>query len=473
MKRFLFGFLLSLGLITGVVYVTVILPENTKTDVLGSDKIFQGDQESFESESIATVTSDTYRERIAKGDTLFQSGHFLLAGVEYQAATQLEPRLSEPYFRWGQAQFHGEKYQSALTALQKAVELDASNQDAHILLGKTMLKLEQTNAAQALFDGLTFENIEATYYQGILAAVFGDYDKAIDRFNKVIEIGTQPELAKNAANFLDSMSTNAPAEDPNPMTIKTLVARSLAETEETSLAIPLLYDVLREEPDYRDAWIILGYSYLSQNKFPEAQNALFKAVELDPTKAESRYFLGLSYFGLDDYTSAVIQLELAIESGFEPQVQAHQKLGDAAVLAQNYPKAAEAYEKVLILNSSDIELFVRPVWLNIEHLNEPDRALELANQAVREHPGNAMAYNLLGWAQISIRDMENAGKNLRYALIIDPKLPAAHYNLGLWNEQQGNLQDAEDEYKQAYTLDPGGPIGNLAAERYNTLMVNP
>lgn len=474
MKRFLLSFLISTSLMVGIVYFTIILPENTRTNVLGSDEIFDPAQESIiDSTPKLEPTSESYKERMSKGDTLFKSEHYLLAAVEYQLASQLEPTLSESYFRLGQAQFYGEKYQNALIAFEKAIELSPSNENAKILLGKTYLQLEQFTNARDLFEGLTIESPEKFYYLGVLAAYFGDYEAAQSNFNQVIEQGDTSELAQNATNYLNSMSENNLAEDPAAVYLKTLVGRSLAETGETRLAITLLYDVLRDEPDYRDAWIIMGYAYLSENKFQEAQNALFKAVELDPTKAESRYFLGLSYFGLDDYPSAITQLELALESGFEPKIQAYQKLGDAAVLAQNFPKATEAYEKVLVLNSSDIELFVRPVWLNIDHLKKPDRALEIAQQAVHEHPGEAMSYNLEGWAQMSLNNMEEAEKSLKYALIIDPNLAAAHYNLGLWNERENLFEAAQASFKQAYTLDSGGPIGNLAAEHYNTLIVNP
>jgi tetratricopeptide (TPR) repeat protein len=84
-----------------------------------------------------------------------------------------------------------------------------------------------------------------------------------------------------------------------------------------------------------------------------------------------------------------------------------------------------------------------------------------------------MGYNLLGWAQLTLNQLDDAEHNLNYALIIDPNLAAAHFNLGRWYHTQDKLDEAKSSFKQAYTIDPGGPIGNLAAEKYNEIVVSP
>jgi tetratricopeptide (TPR) repeat protein len=467
MKRFLLGFILAITLMGGIVYITVILPGNTSTNLLNTP------EKVTEEPTYETPASETYRERVAKGDTLFEGGYFPLAAVEYEAANTLDPSRSEGFSRLGQARFYQEKYLEALEAFTKTLELNPEQPRIQLLLGETYLALEQFKNAQTHFNKLTLDNSEISYYRGVLAAYFGDNDAAKSHFNQVLEKNDDTTRSEQANHYLAAFQDYELAEDPHPSYLKTLIGQSLAETDQPLLAIHVLYDVLRDEPDYRDAWIILGYSYLARHDYKEAQEALFKAIELDPTKEESRYFLGLSYFGLDDYSSAVTQLELAIESGFEPKIQAYQKLGDAAVLSKEYKKAATAYENVLTLNSSDIELFIRPVWLNIDHLNNPERARILAEQAVLEHPSEAMGYNLLGWAQLTLNQLDDAEHNLNYALIIDPNLAAAHFNLGRWYHTQDKLDEAKSSFKQAYTIDPGGPIGNLAAEKYNEIVVSP
>lgn len=477
MKGFLIGLVISTLLMFGVVYATVLNP-SLLTNLFGAGEVSEETsltefEEANQANQPNQASQTKYLDRIEKGNTLMESNYYHLAAIEYQFAAELEPNLSEPFQKLGEAYFYDENYEAALENLTIATTNNSSNLSAQVLLGKTYLALGQFEAAETHFEGLEPPNQEILYYRGVLNAYSGDYEAATSDFEAAIALGESAEISQNAQNYLSSIQEASLTQDADPTYLKILVGRSLAETGETSLAINLIYEVLREEPNYRDAWIILGYAYLTLEKYEEAQDALIKALELDSTKAETRYFLGLSYFGQEEWESAIVQLELAIESGFEPRVQAYQKFGDAAVLAPNYEKAAEAYENVLVLNSSDVELYIRPIWLYIDHLNNLERALELGEQAIQDHPNEAMSYNLLGWALTAANDFEKAEQNLNYALILDPDLAAAYLNLGWWHQKRDEIEAAQENYKRAYTLDPGGSVGNLAAERYNSLAATP
>lgn len=348
-------------------------------------------------------------------------------------------------------------------------ETASSEVDVARRVTQNLIDRGQFEEAHNQLERTASDDTDLLYLKATLAAYFGETEEAKNLFTQIITRGDRPERSKDAQNFLNSLEEATLALDAPAHYLTTLLGRSLAETDQPALAIPLLYDVLREAPDYRDAWIILGYAYLTQNKFKEAQDALFKAVALDGTKAETRYFLGMAAFGLDDYTSAVTQFTLSIESGFEPLIQAFQKLGDAAVLSREYQTAADAYSKAILLNQEDLNLFVRPVWLNIDHLNQPQRALELAEQAMTAHPNEAMSHNLMGWALSANGRTGEALKSLNAALTLDPNLAAAHLNLARLYEQTQKRDEALLSYEKARDLDPQGSIGTLAAEHFNRL----
>lgn len=470
MKNFLIGLVLSTALMFGVVYTTVINP-SLFVNLFGVEPTeIEETIPVIDDTGVETSSNASYLERIEKGDILMEENYFPLAAIEYQFATDLEPNLSEPFAKLGAAYFYDEKYENAFSSLNIAVTNNPTNTEAQILFGKTLIALEQFDTAKTQFATIDATDQRVLYHRGLLSAYFGEYSAAETYFNQAIEAGTAAELSQNAQNFLSSMNEAALSQDANPNYLKTLIGRSLAETDQSTLAISLLYDVLSAEPDYRDAWIIMGYTYLTVGQYIDARDALIEALERDPTKDETRYFLGMAYFGLDEYAAAVPQFELAIESGFEPRVQAYQQLADAATLAQEYEKAAEAYENVLVLSDTDPELYIRPVWIYIDKLNNVDRAMELGEQAITNHPNAAMSYNLLGWAKIASNDFEAAEQNLSYALVLDPDLAAAYLNYGWLHQQRGDNESAKENYKRAYTIDPGGSIGNLAADRYNTLV---
>ena len=201
-----------------------------------------------------------------------------------------------------------------------------------------------------------------------------------------------------------------------------------------------------------------------------AQLAFERAYELDSEWPTTQYFLGVTLAEEKMTDDAIIYLNYALNNNFQPEVVIHQKLADLYLDSGNYEKSVESYEKVLSINKDDIDSFVRPIWIYIDYLNQPDKALNIAEVANATFPESAMSYNLLGWSQIGTNDHVEAEKNLKKAIELEPSLPAAHYNLARLYDTQNRKELALDAYQKAYELDTNGSIGNLAAQAYNELL---
>ncbi len=178
----------------------------------------------------------------------------------------------------------------------------------------------------------------------------------------------------------------------------------------------------------------------------------------------------MAYFADNDIDKAIYYIEKADENGFEPKDEINLKLGNLYILKENFKKAAQKYEEVISANSKNIDVFVRAVWLNIDKLNDTEKALSLSETAVEKHPNKAMSYNLLGWSYTAMDDFKNAEKNLKIALSMNSNFDAAHLNFGWLYEKKGNGPLAKEYYKKAYILGRGNSIGNLAAIRFNNLV---
>lgn len=236
------------------------------------------------------------------------------------------------------------------------------------------------------------------------------------------------------------------------------------------MAMPILFEVLKEQKDYRDAWIILGYAYLQTDKIHDAIYAFETAKTLDPQKPETLYFLGLAHFAQNDLAQAIPLIEQALQNGFEPSVQANQKLAEIYLLNKQFDKAAEKYEKIIEVNDSDVNSYIRPVWLYIDKLKNPQRAIALAQRAVEAHGTSAMSHNLLGWAYAANNQFEEGKTSLQKALEINPDLDAAYLNLGWIYEKKGSYNLAISNYQKANELGGQSAAANLAHERYNKLI---
>lgn len=412
----------------------------------------------------------TYDEHMNRAELLKENKYYSLAIAEYESASKLSPSKPDPLVKIGEIHLLTNDTIKAKLSLQEAIKLDPENIKAKILLTKAYIAERQTDDAKGTIDSIQVHNQESKYYQALLAAYTGDHEFAKSCFNEAINIGGNDSLIKNSQNFLAAYAEFDTNQGGQNTHLYTLLARSYNQTKEFELAIPLLFEVIREKKDYRDAWILLGYAYLSTQKYQDAVEALEEAKKLDPQKPETLFFLGLGYFGLGDLEKAAASLETAKKNGFEPQVQVDQKLAEIYLQLKEYQKSAESYEEVLSLNSEDVNYFIKPIWIYIERLNQPDKAKLLAQKALRHHPYQAMSYNLVGWANIGTGQFQEAESFLDKANAIDPDLEAVYLNYGQLYEKQGNESKAKFNYRKAYELGSGNSISTAAAHRYNNLI---
>ncbi len=412
----------------------------------------------------------TYDEHMNRGQLLTENGYSALAIAEFESASKMAPTNPAPLAAIGKIHLQSGDTIKAKLSLQEALKLDQNNIEAKISLGKAHIAERNIDEAKAVFDSIQVHNQISKYYQGIVTAFTGDHARAKTLLNETINIGGDPTITSYAQKYLGAYNEFDANQGGSNVHLWTLLARSYNQTEEFEMAIPLLFDVIREKKNYRDAWILLGYAYLGTEKYQDAVEALEEAQKLDPQKAETLFFLGLAYFGLGDLQQAAANLELAKNNGFEPQVQIDQKLAEIYLQMKEYEKAANSYENVVSLNNEDVNYFIKPLWIYIDRLDQPEKAVALANKALAAHPENAMSHNLVGWAKMGTDNLVEAQESLDKARELDPDLDAIYLNYGRLYEKRGDKNSAIALYKKAYEMGQGNSISTAAADLYNKLI---
>lgn len=477
MKKLLNILMTVVGIIFigGVLYVFEVFPFNPGGPIIPKQTgiprgtATQQELPDFLTEEGVSRTK-TYEEHMNRGNLLVQNGYYALAIAEFEAASDMSPTRAAPLIAIGKVHLENNDTIKAKLSLQEALKKDPNNLEATISLGKVYIEDRDMDQAKATFDNIKLHNQTSKYYQGLVTSFTGDHATAKTMLRESMSIGGDPTISAHAQNVLKAYDEFDASQGGSNIHLLTLLARSYNQNEEFQLAIPLLFDVIREKKDYRDAWILLGYAYLSTQEYQEAVEALTEARKLDPQKAETLFFLGLSYFGLGDLEQAAANLELAKSNGYQPVIQVDQKLAEVYLQLQQYEKAAENYEDVLSLNNEDVNYFIKPMWIYIDRLNEPKKAVTLANIALTAHPDNAMSYNLLGWAKISTGELYEAKQYLDKAASIDPNLDAVYLNFGKLYEKREDYRTALAFYKKAYQLGQGASISAAAADSYNKLI---
>lgn len=412
----------------------------------------------------------SYDEMISRAQLLEQNNFPTLAIAQYQEALNKDPSKFTPLFQIGKIYLRIGDYAKSESTFRTLISKDPSNVDAAVYLGRSLLSQRKITDAKVIFNKITANTQVVKYYQGIIAAYFGENDIAQSALNQSVSLGGSDDLTKKANNFLAAYNEYKFNVDAPDIHLKVLLARSFDQCGEYQMAIPLLFEVTKQKLDYRDAWILLGYAYLQTEKYSDAIEALERAKTLDPQNPDDLFYLGLGYYSMNNYQKAEEDLTQAKQYGFQPSILVDQKLAEVYLQLQNYPKSAASYETVLSLNSQDVNYYVKPIWIYLEKTHQPDKALALAEKAAKDHPNTAMGQNLMGWTLIYNKDLTKAEAHLKLAMALDPKLDATYLNLGLLFEKRNQPDKALVFYKKAHSLGQGDGVAAAAADRYNKLI---
>jgi len=476
MNKFLtvlnFLLLTTLIILTLYVFDIIDIPFLNEQKTQQEENVPQQNITTEQQEEIQKVTrSKSYDELMEKGKVYAENGLYDLAIDTYTQASQKAELNKEPLLKIASIQLLQQEYQKAKDMSAHILTIDQNSGLAKLYLGQANIGLENFPEAKNIFDSITSDDQKVQYYQGIMALYFGEYERG----RTLLEAASTKEngdevIARNALNFVNGLNEFDRYAAGLNNHLRVLMARSFVQVGEPRLAKEVIWPVLKETREYRDAWIILGYSYLKLKQFKDAIDALEEAKQQDPEKPETLFYLGLAYAGNDEIEKAIKELEQALENGYEPKIHAEQKLAELYFLIEDYENSAEKYEEVITLNSTEIDYFVRPIWLYIEKLNKPDKAIALSEKAQLHHPDDAMSYNLLGWSQVANKDYMNGRRNLEKAISLSGNFDAPYLNMGWMYERQNNLDKAKEFYKKAFEMGNGSATGTLAAARYNSIL---
>lgn len=188
-----------------------------------------------------------------------------------------------------------------------------------------------------------------------------------------------------------------------------------------------------DNPDAAPAWYGLGYTLYQQKQYAEAREKLQRAVELEPRLALAWNALAATASQLKDYETALEQVKHAIE-----------------------------------LHPSEL-MFYRNLQMIYRLKGTPEQfENEYRNHVQSGHTDVAKQYGMIlaqGLRQKSFRaysggDKKEAIRHTREMLQIYreinhvPGVVAAHFSLGLLNEEEGDLDEARRQYREVLKINP-------------------
>jgi tetratricopeptide (TPR) repeat protein len=385
-------------------------------------------------QAAVTLRPRSWRMHFCLANALDEMGAHDEASAEWAKSGEVGSENAEFYSTRGGLFVGVRKYDKALADLNKAIELDPKLAAAWTYRGAANNNLRQHDKALADFNKaieLDPKKATAWLWRGWVYYQLFQYDKAVADYSQAIELDP-----KNASAW----SKRGWAYD---------------QLRQYDKAVADYTKAIALEPKKAVAWTNRGHAYLLLREYEKALADYSNAIELEPKKEVTWINRGGAYVALHQYDKAVADYTKAI--ALDPKFWLTWVYrGGAYERLRQYDKAVADYTKVIELDPKGAA-----GWTNRGHaylrLREYDQALADLNKAVALQPTNLMAQNDLAWLfatcpEAKFRDPKRAVQLAENAVKGAPKEALFRTTLGLARYRAGDWEGAARDLQEALTL---------------------
>lgn len=210
--------------------------------------------------------------------------------------------------------------------------------------------------------------------------------------------------------------------------------------------------ILLDHPDAAHVHYLLAAALSSHNATEEAKEHLIEAVTKGDPNPHYHGLLGHVLKDLKDHHGALYQYRRALQ--LDPSyTEAHHGIIDMLIETEQYKTARDTLSDSLASNPEQPNLWSKlaSIWVS---LNEANKAVESANNALTRDPNQELAFLSRGRALILLKRNQEALSDLQQALNLKPQNPQAHYFLGLLHYKNNHKRPALQAFKTALEQDP-------------------
>ena len=175
-----------------------------------------------------------------------------------------------------------------------------------------------------------------------------------------------------------------------------------------------------DQPAVEETRLAKGLEFLQAKKFQEALIEYSQILKTQPKHFEANLGRAQSLIGLGDSQKALGPARLATDLNPESE-QAWRLLGEAYAHpgTQDYPRASEAFRKVLDLNPQSLTAAMN-LARALSYMKEVEQAIEILEAARKHHPGELLLLAKLAESYYVVRKLAAAEKLVNQALEQDP-----------------------------------------------------
>lgn len=301
-----------------------------------------------------------------------------------------------------------EKYDEAESYLLQALKADPLRSKTKLELAALSMSAGKEQKAKSLLDEIVAadpKNPRAYYMLASLEKSSGNSDKALDYYQRIIAISRSETLATYKSGLI------------------------LIEKGELDKADKASDDMIKEFPKRAEGYRLKGLVNYHRKKYADAISLLQNSIKIMPT-LEGNYFLGLSYFNLGEFESALSQFRKILD---------------------------------VVPSSRQARLMTGAILLTQKRI---DDAITEINKVLQQDDRDAVAHNMLGNAYMAKGMFEEGMQELNRATKIDPRMVDAYQKKGYYYFSHGKNAEGEMELAAAVKMAPDSLNSRLLLASY-------
>lgn len=253
----------------------------------------------------------TFNRYLQQAEVKLTERYYFDALGLYQKALLTNPNHYQPYLKIAEIYALRSDLVSAKVMLEQGLKRSKDKDPLYLSLGDLYLKDHQINQAIETYVQLKGESPEKHLHLANAYYQQGERQKALQAlsnltplpqvvyFQSLAYLFDDPVHARQvleSISFTEDLQSKTQAlmeilalEKSDYQTL--LLAKELTDQDYPALAIPPLTGIIKNNPHYRDAYLILGQAYFENHQLREAQKTWEQILAIDPTYSQSYYLL--------------------------------------------------------------------------------------------------------------------------------------------------------------------------------------
>ena len=402
-----------------------------------------------------------FNARLLQGRLQLARGNANEALAEFQRLATVFPKVPAVHHQLALAHVANRDSASASASVEEALRLDPDFTDAILLQAELNIRRGEFTSAVAALSELSRRETNSVQTRLLLAAAQAgrqDYAAALAEYQKLAKaFPKNPRFAVLAGNMHLRQKNLAEA--------RAAYEAALALNAEYFPAVQRLVALDLAAGNYQGALqrvqprIDAGATnaalrslqtkiFLAQGHTNQAEAALLKAIELDPSDHEAHMLMARIYIDTGRHQAALERLQSVIQKR-RTDVAAHLQAAAIYDGLKDFRRSEEHYQKMLATEPTSPVALNNVAYIYSEHLNQLDRAYEMAQKARAVLPRDPGTADTLGWILYKRADYTRALTLLEESAQALPDNPEVLFHLGMTHYAMGNERAARTSFERS------------------------